>query len=272
MSGLSCATHSSEEYPDTRATAQAVFAVWLGCSGRGRRADLLDTAGCTSGRTSRICAIDARFDGDDWSDCLWPHGRDARTGTPLCLGRRARRSDVPFECHAQRRDNGLVAGKCRYVGRAPRFCRSSPKSTLLLGSRCAARRRRYPLHGAARVRPSAMTYMRRALMLVAILLFACTRDRTPPEARRERAEPSAPAIISDPMTLAAALGVPAESLRAAGEERYSRQSYDSAQKIWRVEVAAGAGGGRFCRGGARTHVARTRGLAARRLRRGSSRG
>ena len=81
-----------------------------------------------------------------------------------------------------------------------------------------------------------MTYMRRALMLVAILLFACTRDRTPPEARRERAEPPARANISDPMTLAAALGVPAESLRAAGEERYSRQSYDSAQKIWRVEV------------------------------------
>jgi CHAT domain-containing protein/tetratricopeptide (TPR) repeat protein len=81
-----------------------------------------------------------------------------------------------------------------------------------------------------------MTSMRRALMLVALLLLACTRDRTPLPARRERAEPPAPASVIDPVTLATSLGVPAESLRAAGEERYSRQSYDSAQIIWRVEV------------------------------------
>lgn len=81
-----------------------------------------------------------------------------------------------------------------------------------------------------------MTAARRALMLVAFVLPACTRDRTPSPARRVRAEPPAAAAASDPATLASALGVPAESLRAAGEERYSRQSYDSAQKIWQVEV------------------------------------
>ena len=73
-------------------------------------------------------------------------------------------------------------------------------------------------------------------MLVAFLLVACTRDRTPTPASRKRAEPLARANGADPVTLATALGVPAESLRAAGEERYSRQSYDSAQTIWRAEV------------------------------------
>lgn len=36
--------------------------------------------------------------------------------------------------------------------------------------------------------------------------------------------------------LAQALAVPPESLRAAGEERYARQSYDSARAIWEVEA------------------------------------
>ena len=40
-----------------------------------------------------------------------------------------------------------------------------------------------------------------------------------------------------PSALAAALGVTPESLRAAGEARYRRSSYDSAQAIWRVELA-----------------------------------
>ena len=44
-------------------------------------------------------------------------------------------------------------------------------------------------------------------------------------------------IALDPPALAAALGVEPESLRAAGEERYRRSSYDSAQAIWRVELA-----------------------------------
>lgn len=40
----------------------------------------------------------------------------------------------------------------------------------------------------------------------------------------------------DPGALAVALAVPPESLRAAGEERYGRQAYDSARGIWEAEV------------------------------------
>ena len=48
-------------------------------------------------------------------------------------------------------------------------------------------------------------------------------------------------IALEPPVLAAALRVPVESLRVAGEERYRRSSYDSAQAIWRVELARAQG-------------------------------
>ena len=78
-------------------------------------------------------------------------------------------------------------------------------------------------------------------MLVAFVLASCAHDRTPSSARGDRAAHTTVEDIEDPATLAAALGVPAESLRAAGEERYSRQSYDSAQNIWRAEVLRARG-------------------------------
>jgi CHAT domain-containing protein/tetratricopeptide (TPR) repeat protein len=76
----------------------------------------------------------------------------------------------------------------------------------------------------------------RTLIFCELLVVACTRDQTPVQHAHARTEARAVANISDPTSLAAALAVPPESLRAAGEERYGRQSYDSAQEIWRVEV------------------------------------
>ena len=43
-------------------------------------------------------------------------------------------------------------------------------------------------------------------------------------------------VPASPGALASALGVAAESLLAAGQERYDRQAYDSARAIWQVEV------------------------------------
>lgn len=76
----------------------------------------------------------------------------------------------------------------------------------------------------------------RALILCELLVVACTRDHTTVQHEHAREEVRVPANISDPTALAEALAVRPESLRAAGEERYGRQSYDSAQDIWRVEV------------------------------------
>ena len=76
--------------------------------------------------------------------------------------------------------------------------------------------------------------------LSCLAICACTMERPRDErapyaaARGEGASLSLPA---QPSQLAAALGVAVDSLRAAGEERYNRQSYDSARAIWRVEIA-----------------------------------
>jgi CHAT domain-containing protein len=72
--------------------------------------------------------------------------------------------------------------------------------------------------------------------LVVALAGACTRKPAEPTGNPLRAEPAALALPSDPIGLAAALAVPAESLRAAGEERYGRQAFDSARAIWSVEL------------------------------------
>ena len=75
----------------------------------------------------------------------------------------------------------------------------------------------------------------------AALLCSLAHCREPVPPRNDSAAAAAPGpslrIALEPPVLAAALGVPPESLRAAGEERYRRSSYDSAQAIWRVELA-----------------------------------
>jgi CHAT domain-containing protein/tetratricopeptide (TPR) repeat protein len=71
--------------------------------------------------------------------------------------------------------------------------------------------------------------------------MACSSERAPGPSREVtgqlRSESSRLSLPSDPKALASALAVPAESLRAAGEERYKRQEFDSARAIWRVELA-----------------------------------
>jgi CHAT domain-containing protein/tetratricopeptide (TPR) repeat protein len=69
-------------------------------------------------------------------------------------------------------------------------------------------------------------------------------------------------VPTDPPTLARALNVPVDSLRAAAEERYQRQSYDSAAAIFRTELI------RATRAGDRNAEARAHmwlGMAAWRL-------
>lgn len=68
------------------------------------------------------------------------------------------------------------------------------------------------------------------------LLTACAGGEPVEKIRRSRGHASS-ALSTDPVMLSAALGVPRDSLRAAGEERYARQSYDSAMHILRVEAA-----------------------------------
>jgi CHAT domain-containing protein len=73
-----------------------------------------------------------------------------------------------------------------------------------------------------------------------IILFACTIERTSfnkdTASSGSRSGDELSTLPSDPRALALALGVPVDSLRAAGEERYGRESFDSAQAIMRVEA------------------------------------
>ena len=69
-----------------------------------------------------------------------------------------------------------------------------------------------------------------------LLVVACGRKQEPTvERSRSAALPNE--LPSEPAGLAAALAVPPESLRAAGEDRYRRDAYDSARSIWQVELA-----------------------------------
>jgi CHAT domain-containing protein len=80
----------------------------------------------------------------------------------------------------------------------------------------------------------------RAIGCTCCLLIACTSERLPRQDRNASTQSRSEAVVplpSDPGTLASALGVPAESLRVAGEERYRRQEFDSARGIWRVELS-----------------------------------
>ena len=80
----------------------------------------------------------------------------------------------------------------------------------------------------------------RALVPCMLLLLAsgtgCTGERATPPSTVIRSETSAPVVPSSPTALASLLGVPPESLLAAGQERYGRQAYDSARAIWAVEL------------------------------------
>jgi CHAT domain-containing protein len=72
-------------------------------------------------------------------------------------------------------------------------------------------------------------------------LTGCAQDQSELDVELTRSALAASATPADPLVLAISLAVPPESLRAAGEERYLRQAYDSARDIWRVEAArAGA--------------------------------
>jgi CHAT domain-containing protein len=85
-----------------------------------------------------------------------------------------------------------------------------------------------------------MNRVQRILALGGLLLplglgATCGRGETPgPDP--PRAESAGLTRAADPAALAEQLGVPAESLRPAGLERYDREEYDSARSIWEVEL------------------------------------
>jgi CHAT domain-containing protein len=68
-------------------------------------------------------------------------------------------------------------------------------------------------------------------------LAGCAQDQSQLEMEPTRSALAAVTTPIDPIALASLLAVAPESLRAAGEERYLRQAYDSARDIWRVEAA-----------------------------------
>jgi CHAT domain-containing protein len=73
------------------------------------------------------------------------------------------------------------------------------------------------------------------------LLYACAGEPSLPADSPNRSTPAALTLPTDPRLLASLLGVPPESLRAAGEERYRRDAYDSARTILAVEVSRARG-------------------------------
>jgi len=84
-----------------------------------------------------------------------------------------------------------------------------------------------------------MIRARRTLPVAGLLLClgaGCGRERGTIASDPLRAESTSLTLPSDPAALASLLGVPAESLRLAGLERYSRDAYDSARAIWNVEL------------------------------------
>jgi hypothetical protein len=73
-------------------------------------------------------------------------------------------------------------------------------------------------------------------LFITSLAFACQRERPSPPSSPTRAESTSVTLPTDPAVLASILGVPPDSLRHAAEERYGRQSFDSARAILAVEV------------------------------------
>jgi CHAT domain-containing protein/tetratricopeptide (TPR) repeat protein len=85
----------------------------------------------------------------------------------------------------------------------------------------------------------------RNVALAVVCTIAC-RGTEPTQQRRGgevRATGEKSLLSADPPTLARMLKVPVDSLRAAAEERYQRQSYDSAAAIFRTELIRATGAG-----------------------------
>lgn len=78
----------------------------------------------------------------------------------------------------------------------------------------------------------------RYLALVLVCSIACRGSELSPRSERgeARAPGEKPVLPTDPPTVARMLNVPVDSLRAAAEERYRRESYDSAAAIFRAEL------------------------------------
>ena len=84
-----------------------------------------------------------------------------------------------------------------------------------------------------------MTWPRRALapgiLLLTTLTSDCGRESPASTGELSRSESASLTLPTDPATLAAALGISPDSLRAAGQERYYRGALDSALAIFEVE-------------------------------------
>ena len=107
-----------------------------------------------------------------------------------------------------------------------------------------------------------MIPLRQLATSVLVVVAACMTERSPSSRNLSRSDARSADLPTDPKALALLLAVPPESLRAAGEERYGRQSYDSARAILNVEVVrARAAGDSAAEARARMWV----GLAAWRL-------
>lgn len=107
-----------------------------------------------------------------------------------------------------------------------------------------------------------MIPLRQLATSVLVVVAACMTERSPSSRNLSRSDARSADLPTDPKALALLLAVHPESLRAAGEERYGRQSYDSARAILNVEVVrARAAGDSAAEARARMWV----GLAAWRL-------
>jgi CHAT domain-containing protein len=73
--------------------------------------------------------------------------------------------------------------------------------------------------------------------LLLLVVAACGRDHPDSADGLTRSASASPTFPTDPSTLAAALGVPVDSLAAAAQERYAREEFDSVRAILQVEVA-----------------------------------
>lgn len=98
--------------------------------------------------------------------------------------------------------------------------------------------------------------------LLLLFVIACGVQSERPREAVVRPDHKRLSFSKNPESLSRALAVPADSLRAAGEERYARQSYDSARAIWEVELVRARSAGDSA---AEARVRMWLGLAAWRL-------